>query len=835
MKRWLLGWMAGVMVLLAAGCGAAETQTAAPETAAESGRETLPQTDRQAGTEDSTAAAAGTTAQETTAAAPGTESGTAGTPEQTESTEAPETTAEAPQTQGGVMPAATEGTEETPSQGAVPDASDIRILPAVLHGDDTVVGQVTVPGPDAGDYSLYQPEMFYGRWRVEDNAKYKDHSVTGGMLSETLVGISGEEIRPEALPWYFGFGIIKEGPYYKSLPLYLDTATTGYCTFGNGTSRPDSQDVVMMVYDVSGDTLAIGFVDVPRDEIREGRYEDIRVIRELRYTIVDWTGCRLTLRYGDREVTYIPDSGLKQTNGVYELGWDRTGYLSKNCTPQGNPYSIGKGGQANFNNGYTFGHIETALTLNEAGGARLEVSDGGRLTWNYTGGYATVKEGRDGKAYAYVDEDYSWYDEEAARFFVADRMVWDYDAFYYSQNALTLRCNGSNLVYLSHADWDGSHLVWDPDAEQQWFPAETESFDEGTCIVLNGEKLNEDLGYTVSELIGLGFATEADVTAPVGSRIVCEAFEMTKDGVAFSVRAVNPYAQDVPLNDCIVCFFGFDDTTGAVTVEGGISCGTAKKEDVTALYRHPFIEEEDHLVYQTANPEHDYANAYGAFVISEDVRTADVLFCFDGDGVLKQIVFLAPYLLYNTLADNLGEVDLAALDPEDLDETLRVRDEILAQLQEAFAGEGITVAIDEITGKITLDNRILFAFNRYDLTDDGKACIDGFLKAYAEVLLSGEHADAVKGVQFDGHTDTVGRYEYNLELSQKRAETVLAYCVGENNAGLTAEQTAAFAAAAVAVGHSFDEPVLGADGRVDMDASRRVEIRFYLNVGGRGE
>ena len=34
-------------------------------------------------------------------------------------------------------------------------------------------------------------------------------------------------------------------------------------------------------------------------------------------------------------------------------------------------------------------------------------------------------------------------------------------------------------------------------------------------------------------------------------------------------------------------------------------------------------------------------------------------------------------------------------------------------------------------------------------------------------------------------------------------------------AGLTPEQTQAFAAAATAVGHSFDQPVYGADGKVD--------------------
>lgn len=712
-------------------------------------------------------------------------------------------------------------------------SDDIRILPKVLHCDDSLIGQVTEPGPDAGDYSLYHPEMFYGRWRVEDEGKLRDRFVTSALLNETVIDIAGNGFDPEVLPCYMGLGINRKSDLYKTLPLYLDTANTGYCTIGTGRPAPESQNVVMIVYDVSGDTLAIGFVDVPRDEILAGNYADVRVIRELRYKIVEWTGCRLTLQYGDRQATYVPDTGLKQTNGVYELSWDRSGYLSKNSTPQGNPYFIEKGGNAVFNNGLWLDgkwRTHSVTTLNADGTARLELIDGKTITYNFTGGYADQKEGRDGKAYGYVHENYTWYNENEARLYLADHMNWDYESFYYSENAITLRYHGNNLVYLNNADWDDHHLVWDLDAEELRLPAETENL-EGTSYVQNGEKHAENLGYTVGELIQLGFTTKEDVTAQVESRIVCAVFQMEKDGVTFDVRAVNPYGKPIPLNDCIVCYFGFDDTTGKVTLDGTIGCGSSSRKDVSGLYRNPLIDKEDHLVYQTANPERDYGNAYGAFVISEDVRTADVLFRFGEKGTLDQIVFLAPYLLYNTLEGNLGEVDLGQQDPDDLDELLRIRDDILAQLKAAFERENIQVDIDPVTGRITLDNKILFGFDRYDLTKEGKAYIDSFLKVYAEVLLDGDHANMVKGVQFDGHTDTVGRYEYNQELSEKRANTVLQYCIGKNNAGLTPEQTAVFAATATAVGHSFDHPIIGPNGKVDMDKSRRVEINFFLKLG----
>ena len=349
-------------------------------------------------------------------------------------------------------------------------------------------------------------------------------------------------------------------------------------------------------------------------------------------------------------------------------------------------------------------------------------------------------------------------------------------------------------------------------------------------VAMLQEEENNPVGYTVGDLIDLGFETDEDVAVPVQSRVVCDEFIMTKEGVPFTVRAVNPYAEEIPLNDCIVCYFGISDTTGIVTIDGDISCGSTVRDEVVARYSDPLTERETYVVYQTQNPERDYGTEYGNFVISEDVQTCDVLFRFDEGGVLSETVFLAPYLLYNTLTENLENVDFGTADPVALDEALEVRDDILGRLKAAFDKEGINVAIDEETGKITLDNSILFDFDSYRLSESGQAYIDSFLRAYAEALLDGEHTDQIKTVEFAGHTDTDGSYEYNQKLSENRANEVLSYCSGSNKAGLSSEQAEIFGQIATAVGYSFDDPVYGEDGKVDMDASRRVEIRFFLNL-----
>ena len=104
-----------------------------------------------------------------------------------------------------------------------------------------------------------------------------------------------------------------------------------------------------------------------------------------------------------------------------------------------------------------------------------------------------------------------------------------------------------------------------------------------------------------------------------------------------------------------------------------------------------------------------------------------------------------------------------------------------------------------------------------------------FLGIYASVVFSDEYDGFVSKILIEGHTDDTGSYEYNLDLSQKRADAVLAFSSSADS-GLSAGELASFAAIARAEGRSYDVPVLGADGTIDRDASRRVSFRFSISV-----
>lgn len=117
-----------------------------------------------------------------------------------------------------------------------------------------------------------------------------------------------------------------------------------------------------------------------------------------------------------------------------------------------------------------------------------------------------------------------------------------------------------------------------------------------------------------------------------------------------------------------------------------------------------------------------------------------------------------------------------------------MRDDILIKLTEGFLSSKIDAKVDENTEKVSMDTGILFATDSAELSEAGKAYVDAFCKVYAPVILNDEYKDAISQVVFEGHTDTAGEYDYNPELSQKRADAVLAYCLDSTANSLSDEQ-----------------------------------------------
>ena len=152
---------------------------------------------------------------------------------------------------------------------------------------------------------------------------------------------------------------------------------------------------------------------------------------------------------------------------------------------------------------------------------------------------------------------------------------------------------------------------------------------------------------------------------------------------------------------------------------------------------------------------------------------------------------------------------------------------LLADLSIAFQTSGLSVTVDSTTGEIMIDSAILFGYNEDGVSDLGKAMLDRFLLVYTSVIFSEKYEGFISEILVEGHTDTSGDYNYNLDLSQRRADNVAGYCTGSS--AISDDARTALGQLLTPVGRSYDLPVYDANGNVDMDASRRVSFRFLIN------
>ena len=165
---------------------------------------------------------------------------------------------------------------------------------------------------------------------------------------------------------------------------------------------------------------------------------------------------------------------------------------------------------------------------------------------------------------------------------------------------------------------------------------------------------------------------------------------------------------------------------------------------------------------------------------------------------------------------------------EQIDRIVGVKAELIEALQREFTANRVNVNIDPQTGALMLDAKVMFDFDSAQLSEEGKQVLRQVLPIYCRVLLSYKYKGNVAEFLIDGYTDTVGTYEYNLELSQKRSLAVAQFLLEPENGLLTEREAEALREILTVSGHSWNNPILDANGNIDMEASRRVEVKFRL-------
>jgi len=111
-------------------------------------------------------------------------------------------------------------------------------------------------------------------------------------------------------------------------------------------------------------------------------------------------------------------------------------------------------------------------------------------------------------------------------------------------------------------------------------------------------------------------------------------------------------------------------------------------------------------------------------------------------------------------------------------------------------------------GKTLILKNIFFETNQYDLLDESKSELN-------KLVIFLEENPGIH-IEISGHTDNVGTPEYNMELSGKRAESVVAYLL---QAGIARQRL-------TSAGYGLSRPIAPNDSETGRAENRRTEIRI---------
>ena len=164
-----------------------------------------------------------------------------------------------------------------------------------------------------------------------------------------------------------------------------------------------------------------------------------------------------------------------------------------------------------------------------------------------------------------------------------------------------------------------------------------------------------------------------------------------------------------------------------------------------------------------------------------------------------------------------------------LDKLVGVKSAIVEELVRALANSNISGAGVDDSGAIVFSTEMMFDVNRSTLKDVGKAFLNSFIPAYLDVLMSDNYSQYVSQIIIEGHTDTDGSFLTNMQLSQDRAYAVLRYILSSEFTGISDAAKERLEQIVTVNGRSYSDPIYNDDGSVNMDASRRVVIKFRMN------
>lgn len=149
-----------------------------------------------------------------------------------------------------------------------------------------------------------------------------------------------------------------------------------------------------------------------------------------------------------------------------------------------------------------------------------------------------------------------------------------------------------------------------------------------------------------------------------------------------------------------------------------------------------------------------------------------------------------------------------------------VKDDVILKLRQKL---GNKIEVDPKSGTLRILGNILFKQGEYELIEDSKISLKNILTEYIKVLIEDE---AIKmnldRIIIEGHTNSDGDYLSNLELSQKRALSVMKFLLELNP---KFEKDLKFY---VTANGRSETDLIYKNNEEDKFSSRRIDIKFTL-------
>lgn len=185
-----------------------------------------------------------------------------------------------------------------------------------------------------------------------------------------------------------------------------------------------------------------------------------------------------------------------------------------------------------------------------------------------------------------------------------------------------------------------------------------------------------------------------------------------------------------------------------------------------------------------------------------------------------ELALLSAKLLENTAAHQQLVEDLNVTKAR-IKNLTGIRIKVIQELKDKL---GKKINIDPNSGAIRLPSSVLFDVGSFELKPEAKKQLKETLQPYLDVLLNDATIrENIDHIVIEGHTDSDGSYMHNLDLSQKRAYSVMAFIYS-----LDEKRTATLQKYLSANGRAYSDRIFK-NGVEDKEASRRIEIKFNLS------